>query len=111
MTKIVYIYVNYTDSLKKNYIDIKRDKIQATYDFENEIKCIEKHKIEIVDIDYDLFSLVFQTRINKNDDIKKIYKNIDLVPYINLRPFQAICEKRGTKDNYKDWKITKLVIS
>ena len=87
-------------------VEYPNGKNQQIEDFETEVKCIEKHKYNIKKIDFDLFTVIIKIKIDKHEDIKKYYKKIDLVPYVKIRPFQAIAEKRGN-----DWKITNLVIS
>ena len=102
MKKDIYLYVSYRESLQKDMFNT----YQQIEDFETEVKCIEKHKYNIEKIDFDLFTVIIKIKIDKHEDIKKYYKKIDLVPYVKIRPFQAIAEKRGN-----DWKITNLVIS
>jgi len=101
MKKDVYLYVSYQESLQKDMFNT----YQQIEDFEKEVKCLEAHKYNIENIDFDLYKVILKIKIDKHEDINKYYKKIDLVPYIKARPFMAISEKRG-----KDWKITNLVI-
>jgi len=102
MKKDIYLYVSYQEGLQKNMFNT----FQQIEDFEREIKCLEVHKYNIESIDFDLYKTILKIKINKHEDIEKYYKKIDLVPYVKIRPFMAIAEKRGD-----DFKITNLVIS
>lgn len=90
--------------------EIKDDKNDISDFFNAELEAIKDHKYNIVLINANKLYFIFKTYIDKNENIEKVYKKrIDLVPYINFRPYQIICEKR--KDNENSFKNTNLIIS
>ena len=82
----IYWNLDYKEALKGEY---------NTELLDREFKCLKKHNFNILFINYENGYAVIEDNIKKNEDIKKTYKSKDLVPYVQLRPIQRLCDSKG----------------
>lgn len=104
----IYWKVSYRESMRDEFIN-DRDLTIAQSDYElldKEFWCLKKHKIKIIETNYEMGYAVIEEEIKVSENIFKTYKNKDIVPYIELRPVQRLSDKEGNVAENGKYKIS-----
>jgi hypothetical protein len=93
----IYWHVSYRDSLSDSYkqnpeLLIAESDIES---LESEFECLKKHKYVIIERNYDFGYAVIEEYIKTGENIFETYKTKDLVPYVQFRPIQRLCDING----------------
>lgn len=97
LRKKIYWHVSYRESLSDSYKENPELLINKE-DYEslsNEFECLKKHKYVIEYKDYDFGYAVIEEYIQIEENIFETYKTKDLVPYVQFRPIQRLCDING----------------
>jgi hypothetical protein len=95
MLKEIYWFVDYSDEIKKLSPEL------IEFSLFKEFECLIKHNLNVVETNYDKHYAIITEFIRDSLDITKIYKTMDLVPYVKIRPSQTLCNKEGVLTQYK----------